>query len=160
AALHRSHHDYRLAVVAKSTREAVEKLDKFLTDGSSKGGFSGSNTQGRRPRIAFLFTGQGSQYSGMGRKLYETQPVFRESLEQCDEGLRPYLTESLISVLFRDRDPLLNETAYTQPALFAIEYALARLWHSWGVDPDVVVGHSVGEYAAACAAGVFSLADG
>src|SRR5581483_2024826 len=107
-------------------------------------------------------SGQGSQYAGMGRRLFETQPAFRRALERCDEILRPLLDRSLLSVMYPaagEATPL-DDTAYTQPALFALEYALAELWRSWGVEPSAVMGHSVGEFAAACVAGVFSLEDG
>ena len=116
----------------------------------------------KQPEVVFLFTGQGAQYAGMGRQLYETQPIFRRTIDTCDEILRSYLDRSLVSVLYPksgEASPL-DETAFTQPALFALEYALAELWRSWGVQPAAVMGHSVGEYAAACVAGVFSLEDG
>jgi myxalamid-type polyketide synthase MxaB len=122
-----------------------------------------------RPKVAFLFTGQGAQYVEMGRQLYQTEPIFRAALDQCAELLAPHLEHPLLHVLYPDlaaRSPIPNfqssidETTYTQPALFAIEYDLTQLWRSWGVDPAVVAGHSVGEYVAACLAGVFSLEDG
>ena len=100
----------------------------------------------------------------MGSELYETQPVFRKTLEQCNQILQPYLEKSIFEVIYPEKnqelDNSIDQTANTQPALFAIEYALYKLWESWGIKPDVVMGHSVGEYVAACIAGVFSLEDG
>ncbi|MFN6571677.1 SDR family oxidoreductase [Dendronalium sp. ChiSLP03b] len=157
----RSHFDYRLAAIAESTAQLSEQLNAFAN--SQPTAVLVSQLETSKPRkIAFLFTGQGSQYPGMGRQLYETQPVFRRTLERCDEILRAYLEQPLLSVIYPESNTnsVLNETAYTQPALFALEYALFELWKSWGIVPDIVIGHSVGEYAAACAAGVFSLEDG
>jgi len=111
-------------------------------------------------QVAFLFPGQGAQYAGMGKQLYDTHPEFRRTLEECAGLLKDRLEEPLLEVLWGARTDLLDETRYTQPALFAIEYALAQLWRGWGIEPAVVLGHSVGEYAAACVAGVYSLADG
>ena len=158
----RSHHAYRLAVVAKDAGQLREDLSAFVGGRpETKVAWTSERSDGP-PRVAFLFTGQGSQFIGMGRELYETQPTFREAMRECDAILRPYLEQPLIQVLFPDRggSSPLDETAYTQPALFSLEYALARLWRSWGVEPAAVMGHSVGEYVAACVAGVFSLDDG
>ena len=111
--------------------------------------------------MGFAFTGQGSQYAGMGRALYATQPTFRAALERCAALVKDELPQPLLAVLYPaegEASPI-DETGYTQPALFAIEYALAELWRSWGIQPAVVLGHSIGEYVAACVAGVFSLED-
>jgi malonyl CoA-acyl carrier protein transacylase len=171
----RSHFQYRLAVVATSGAELQEKLgrlqdtrlqDTRLLEEVGYLTFSGQvQSISSQRKIAFLFTGQGSQYVRMGWELYQTQPIFREALEQCDRILQPYLKIPLLEVLYPptevgEQSCLLNETAYTQPALFALEYALVQLWKSWGIEPDVVMGHSVGEYVAATVAGVFSLEDG
>ncbi|MBI3243486.1 MAG: type I polyketide synthase, partial [Chloroflexi bacterium] len=154
----RSHFSSRVALTANTTEQLREKL-AAVADGKMPVNTTVAKGQ---PRVAFLFTGQGSQYAGMARQLYETQPSFRKTLDKCDELLRPYLNPSLLSLLFSPTGSpsLLDQTAYTQPALFAVEYALAELWRSWGVEPTVVLGHSVGEYVAACVAGVFSLEDG
>lgn len=157
----RAHFKHRLSVIASSSTEACEKLVAF-TKGKVVADTLPRQVQGTsQPKIAFLFTGQGSQYIGMGRQLYETQPVFQQTLDQCDEILRSYLEQPLLEVLYPAAgDSPLGETAYTQPALFALEYALFQLWRSWGIEPSGVMGHSLGEYVAACVAGVFSLEDG
>ncbi|MEX3846500.1 type I polyketide synthase [Paraburkholderia sp. BR10882] len=116
---------------------------------------------GKRP-LAFLFAGQGAQYAGMAAALHRTQPVFRAALDRCDTLLRPHLGKPLLSVLYGDArsKARIDQTAYAQPALFAVEWALAELWRSWGIMPDAVLGHSVGEYVAACVAGCYDLETG
>ena len=157
----RAHFDHRLAMVAENLQEVREQLVAFANGRRPAGMQIGQVEIADPPRIAFLFTGQGTQYAGMGRHLYETQPTFQEALDTCNELLQPYLETPLLSVIYPENETelLLHQTAYTQPALFALEYALATLWQSWGVRPSVVMGHSVGEYVAACVAGVFSLED-
>ncbi|MCS7237271.1 MAG: SDR family NAD(P)-dependent oxidoreductase [Thermoguttaceae bacterium] len=164
----RSHFNHRLAIVASSVDQLAQRLDDFLAGRRNPSIRSAQVRLLGRPKIVFLFTGQGSQYVDMGLQLYETSPTFREALDKCDEILREFLPRRLLSVIYPQKfgdggktDPsLIDETLYTQPALFALEYALARLWMSWGIEPDYVLGHSVGEYVAACVAGVFPLEDG
>jgi natural product biosynthesis luciferase-like monooxygenase protein/amino acid adenylation domain-containing protein len=154
---------HRLAVVADSPAGLREQLSAFAAGGKAPHLFKGQVMGEQRRKIAFLFTGQGSQYIDMGRRLYQTQPTFRRVIEQCDEILRSYLDQPLLSMLYPAdgaASPLLDQTVYTQPALFALEYALSELWRSWGVTPDLVIGHSVGEYVAACVARVFTLEEG
>jgi acyl transferase domain-containing protein len=157
----------RLAVTTASLSQLREQLVGFANGREVTDLVSHHITDKSQNKIAFLFTGQGSQYVGMARRLYETESVFREALDKCDSILRPHLESPLLEILYSDasniqtgKPSLLDQTAYTQPALFAIEYALAKLWQSWGVTPSAVLGHSVGEYVAACIAGVFSLEDG
>ncbi|MEO0946631.1 MAG: MupA/Atu3671 family FMN-dependent luciferase-like monooxygenase [Cyanobacteria bacterium J06641_5] len=156
--------DLRLAFVAADTGQLQTQLQSWLRDRSAlePGAISGIVNPQQQATVAFLFTGQGSQYWGMGRELYATQPVFRDCLDRCAVLLQPYLERSLIALLFDADDTTvqLNQTANTQPALFALEYALAQVWLAWGIRPTVAMGHSVGEYVAACIAGVFSLEDG
>lgn len=158
----RSHFRHRLTLISDSISVLREQLEAFANEKQPKGILTGLVSNTKRAKIGFLFTGQGSQYSNMGRSLYETEPIFQQALDRCSEILQPYLEQSLMSVLYPDtgENPLLDETAYTQPALFAVEYALAELWRSWGIEPDIVIGHSVGEYVAACVAGAMSLEDG
>ncbi|MEM6753811.1 MAG: type I polyketide synthase, partial [Cyanobacteria bacterium P01_C01_bin.38] len=158
----RSHFQHRLAVIGSDKQELAEKLDKISARGEAAGLFYRKLSNNKTPKIAFLFTGQGSQYINMGRQLYETQPVFRETLNQCCEIIETYLDKPLLKILYGDEasENVLAQTAYTQVALFAIEYALYKLWQSWGIKPSVVMGHSVGEYVAATVAGVLSLEEG
>jgi amino acid adenylation domain-containing protein len=116
------------------------------------------------PRVVFCFPGQGVQAVGMGRRLYETEPVFRQHFDACDSLLLPLLGQSLVSVVYPTEPSaaateMLNQTLLAQPAIFVFEYALAQLWLSWGIEPAAMVGHSVGEYVAACLSGVLTLED-
>ncbi|MBE7381939.1 MAG: alpha/beta fold hydrolase [Leptolyngbya sp. SIO1E4] len=146
----RTHFSYRLAVTGCTREEVADGLTA-----------AAGNPVKSDPAVVFLFTGQGSQYGGMGQQLYKTQPLFRETVDRCAEIISPYLDTPLIDVLFAAEAPdqPLHQTAYTQPALFVLEYALATLWQSWGIKPAAVLGHSVGEYVAACVAGILSVED-
>ena len=161
----------RLAIVAPETTTLQASL-RAVAAGAPASGMQCGTPLGSRPRVAFVFPGQGAQRVGMGAELFEAEPVFRAALEHCDGVLRSYLDVPLLAVLYPERFPdarvgsseaataLLRQTAYTQPALFALGYALAELWRSWGVEPAAVLGHSVGELVAACVAGVFDVDDG
>lgn len=148
---------WRAAVSGKDNRELAKELAHLKTNDLSLGGSQGVFSM----KPAFLFTGQGSQYPGMGRDLYRQQPVFREEMDRCIAILSQSHSISLKHLLFEQNDSqLLDQTANTQPALFSLEYAMAQMYRSWGIEPAFVMGHSVGEFVAACVAGVFSLEDG
>ncbi len=144
----RTHFEHRASVTAASTEEMRLALTTISPESAGNG----------PGRIAFLFTGQGSQYPGMARELVAASPTARAVLERCDEILRPHLDRPLLELLIDEEDTeVLRQTGYAQPAIFAIEYALAALWRSWGVEPSFVAGHSLGEYVAAVVAGIMSL---
>ncbi|MEM7756776.1 MAG: type I polyketide synthase [Cyanobacteria bacterium P01_A01_bin.40] len=159
----RTHFPFRLHVLARSNEQLRQNLSALTSESKSAitSVQSGDRVIAESSKIAFMFTGQGSQYVGMARELYQTQPSFRQTIEQCDRILELYLEHSLLSVIYPNdgQSTPLHQTEYTQPALFAVEYALAKLWISWGIKPNVVIGHSLGEYVAATIAEVFSLED-
>ncbi|ORV14130.1 type I polyketide synthase [Mycobacterium celatum] len=155
----RAHLEHRAALVVDSKESASELLGALADDRPAPGLVRGVSDDA--PKTAWLFTGQGSQYPGMARELFDTEPVFAETLSRCAAVVADVLEKPLLDVIFdADGDATLRQTSYAQPALFAVEMGLARLWQSWGFEPDVVLGHSVGQYSAACVAGVFSLEDG
>lgn len=155
----RSHFDHRLAIITHSSENLYQQLHNFLDKNTDTNIASNQLTSRKVPKISYLCSGQGSQYMGMGKELYNTEPIFKQILDKCREILEKYIETDIIEIIHTEND-LLDQTAYTQPALFAIEYALYRTWEHYGIKPDIVLGHSIGEYSAACIAGIFSLEDG
>ena len=150
----------RATVIGSDRTELCEGL-RLLAEGRSATNVSGPTSVPRDPpRTAFLFSGQGAQYAGMGKNLYDTEPVFRAAFDRCAAVLDSELATPLKTLVFEEGDDKqIDLTGNAQPALFAIEYALAELWSAFGVRPDIVAGHSLGEIVAATIAGVFSLED-
>lgn len=154
ASVGRSHFPYRRGIVFESTAQLCTKLKELAAKDPD---IPSSYTS---PKVAFLFTGQGSQWVHMGEILYTREPVFRTVLEQLERVFAEERDASLLDVMFGRNTQDLRETQWAQPAIYALECALVALWASLGIHPDVVIGHSVGEFAAASAAGVFSIEDG
>lgn len=145
---------YRKCIVGRDQEEILAKLDGLIekeTIGSPE----------PAPEVVFMFSGQGAQYVNMGKGLYQSEPVFKEQVDACAALYKEITGRPLTEILFAEEksDNLINETKYTQPALFAIEYAMTRLLMTWGVQPDLMIGHSLGEYVAACVSGLWSLRD-
>ncbi len=152
--------EQRAMLVCRDVADAARALEAF----DAKRVITGTPPR-QSARVAFMFPGQGAQHVNMGRQLYETEPVFRNTVDHCCTLLAAQMGLNLRTLLFPEAaqseaaTQRLKETAITQPALFVVEYALAQLWMSWGVQPAAMIGHSLGEYVAACVAGVFSLDD-
>ena len=160
ASVRRTHHDCRLFLVGHSRQEFAEHLDGFLHGEGQLAVASGDGLYDRKPGLALVFSGQGPQWFGMGRELLAQEPVFRATLERCDTLLRRHASWSLLRELAADKSQSrLDQTEIAQPAIFALQVGLAELWRSWGIVPDAVVGHSVGEVAAAHVSGALSLED-
>ncbi|WP_067470427.1 type I polyketide synthase [Nocardia amamiensis] len=158
--LRRTHHDHRLAVVARNADEARTRLSAYLGDAKSVGVVAGRAQLRTRPKLAFVFSGMGPQWWGMGRQLFDTEPVFRAAVEACATELQKHTGWSLMDELLADEDrSRMAETEVAQPANFALQVGLAELWRSWGIEPDAIIGHSAGEVAAQYVAGVLSLED-
>jgi acyl transferase domain-containing protein len=154
----RSQFAFRFAAPVRSLADLKKHLANWLKT-TSKDASSLQRTSG--VPIAFMFSGQGAQWAGMAAQLYRTHSVFRDAMDRCHALAQPHLEHGLLEVIFAREggDALVNRTDYTQPALFAVEYALAELLKSWGISPDAVIGHSLGEFVAACTAGVMTLED-
>lgn len=152
--------DHRLAIVCQDKQDAIQVLQT-----AEPARILSAVKDTRQPSVAFLFPGQGTQYVNMGKELYLTEPVFRKEVDNCARLLLSQGGVDLRDILFaegestEERNAQLHQTRLTQPALFIIEYALAKLWGAWGVRPAAMIGHSIGEYVAACLAGVFTLED-
>ncbi len=159
AATRRHHYEDRLVVTANTRQQFCDRLGSFL-EGHPKRGVSVDRTGMEPGGIAFVFSGQGSQWIGMGRSLFDREPVFRKVLEECAELIREFAGWSLLEELcLPEGVSRLQRTQFAQPALLAVEVALARLWNSWGIHPRVVIGHSAGEVAAAHISGALELSE-
>jgi len=159
AGLRSTHHEHRLAIVARDRDELLRRLGAYA-DGAQEPGVAAGRRRHSPPRVVFVFPGQGSQWLGMGRQLLAEEPAFRAALEGCEAAMRPLVEWSLLDQLTADeRAPghLLDRIDVVQPVLVCLEIALARLWRAWGIEPAAVVGHSMGEVAAAHVAGALSL---
>jgi len=160
AAVRRTHHEHRLALAGKTLADFDERLEGFLEQTPHAAISTGRVTPMRRAKLAFVFAGQGPQWWAMGRQLLSEEKVFRQTLEQCDELFARIAGWSLLEELNAEADQSrINETEVAQPCLFALQVGLAALWQSWGIRPEAVVGHSIGEAAAAHVAGALSLDD-
>jgi acyl transferase domain-containing protein len=155
----RATYDYKLSANVESVAELIEVLKEFSEQRKHKKVTVNNLEIARNKDIAMLFTGQGAQYHNMCKELYETSSVFKAAVDQCNTLLLPHLEIPIIEVLYGENDVLVNETIYTQPALFVVEYALSELYKSWGIIPNAVAGHSVGEFVALTVGGVLSLQD-
>lgn len=160
AAVRRTHHEHRLSLVGNSREDFVERLESFLEGTTHPSISTGRVTHTRRAKLAFVFAGQGPQWWAMGRQLWREEKVFRRTLEQCEESFRRVAGWSLLAELTAEADESrMTETEVAQPCLFALQVGLAALWQAWGIKPEAVVGHSVGEVAAVHVAGALSLDD-
>jgi acyl transferase domain-containing protein/surfactin synthase thioesterase subunit/acyl carrier protein len=157
--LSRAQFAFRFAAFAQTIPELQRQLSLWL---QTWGADPAKLKRASKRRIAFMFSGQGPQHAGMAAELYRTRSVFREAMDECGRLAAPYLQQDLLEVIFSEpggENALVNRTDYTQPALFAVEYALSELLKSWGVKPDAAIGHSLGEITAACVTGVLSVKD-
>ncbi len=163
----RTHHDHRLAIAASTKEDLIEKLTAFVNGEARQGLASSRVTFGpdAKPKLAFVYSGQGPQWWGMGRELYESEPVFKKVIEDIDAILKELgwlkkENSSLIKEFLKDeKTSRVNETEIAQPLIFAVQVGLTEMWKSMGVNPDGIVGHSIGEVAAAYASGSIDLSE-
>jgi phthiocerol/phenolphthiocerol synthesis type-I polyketide synthase E len=162
----RTRFDRRSTVVCSSSAEAIDLLQQVEagveTWNITESDPDNPNPDQGIPSVAFLFPGQGAQYKGMASDLYKEEPVFRQHMDECSDLLRQHLGLELTQLLYggsKEHDENLQQTWLTQPALLAVEFAMTKLWQSWGIKPDALLGHSLGEYTSACVSGVMQLED-
>src|SRR5262249_27463719 len=150
AATRRSHHDHRLSLVVRSTADAREKLEAFAFGEVLEGMSSGAKN--RQSKVVFVFPGQGPQWWAMGRQLLDQEPIFKDAILTCDRLLAKWAEWSIFHELTApdESSSRLSQAQIVQPVMFSLQFALAALWRSWGITPSAVVGHSLGEIAAAC----------
>ncbi|MGE8005867.1 type I polyketide synthase [Lysinibacillus sp. NPDC093216] len=156
--------DYRFTVSGRTKKEIMNRMEAYLINGNKIGISTNINEPikfKKETEVVFLFTGQGSQYVGMGKELYDNNPTFREVFDECDKLFKPFLLKSLVDLIYSGKctNEEVEKTLYAQPLIFTIEYSVCKMWEKIGVKPSVVLGHSIGEYAAAVVAGIMNLND-
>lgn len=149
----RTHFEHRLCIVSESIAQLRQQLSAFIAGKETTGIFRGKVKGRKRPKVVFLFPNNDAAVPNLGWQLYQTQPTFRQAIDRCAAILQPDVETSFLEMLH----PAISDPS--ELALFTVEYALAQLWQSWGIKPKTVIGYGVGEYVAACIAGVFSLED-
>lgn len=158
----RANFEYRLAVQGNSREDIIFKLKGFITGADPDHVFSNIDNKTifkKDRKVVFMFTGQGSQYVNMGKDLFKTEPVFQTAIYECDKLFKPYILKSIVDLMYNSDATVIEKTVYAQPLIFSIEYALAKMWERFGIVPEIVMGHSIGEYAAAVVAGIMSVND-
>jgi thioester reductase-like protein len=160
AGSHRDHLDHRLVVIGRDAEALRAKLNDYVNNPVNQSGLMIGQPVAKPSQPVFIFTGQGAQWWGMGRQLLEREPLFRQTIQTIDDLFQPLSGWSLLTEMTRPKaDSQIDRTDIAQPAIFALQVALAELWSSWGIHPAKAIGHSVGEAAAAYVAGIYSLAD-
>lgn len=158
--LRRTHHNHRIALISHSVKDICEKLERYCSDNQQSEIVYHDCSMNRKQKIAFVYTGMGPQWWKMGRELYENVPVFQHTLKECDRIFQKLSGGSIIEEMEKDeKNSRIHQTHIAQPAIFSVQVALTSLWHHWGIFPDGVIGHSIGEIAAAYISGDVSLKD-